>query len=326
MAKKKTKKRKKSSAKLTVKKFRGFDKGSLYNHIKRIIWAKHKADFEHYGEFISNRKDEDGLPIPKSSTPVLVMSEVRRIDNFTEEDILRIYEYHKDESNEGDSSISEKILPFWEVGFKDSHKSVSRLREYFDGITPNITIIAPKIINKVAQFNAASYIDDDYYTHFQQWVTYCNQYAEDHNLDSDNTIHFTFTEPYQAQNRDMRWEVELFPCSPNGTMETYDFEPEFPDTSLMHTIRIFPETGEIVEEGLEFETENEIPQQSLALEQEKTKQLQSQIVIEKEITAQKLHDRFIAEARAKEAKSKTVIELIKAGLKGKDLMDAIKAL
>ncbi len=328
MAKKKektTKKRKKATKKPSVQKYRGFSRKSLYNRVKRVVWAEHKAEFKNYIEFISNRKDEDGQPIPKSSLPVLIMSEIRRIEHFNDADILRIYDYHQAEDNEAESTISEQILPYWEVGFKDSHRAVSRLREYFDGITPNITIIAPKIINKHAQFNAASYVDDDYFTHFQQWVLWCNAYAEANDLASDVTIHFTFSEPYQAQNRDMRWEVELFPCSPNGSADglpdNYDYEPEIPDENLMHTIKVFPETGEIIEEGeapiiVDEETKQVPFDNSLLIEQEKTKQINQTLLIEKEKTKQK----------QAENKTKQIKMFVDAGIRGQELIDLIKAL
>jgi len=292
---KRKKTRKKKKAVKPIKKYRGFAKGSLYNRVKKIIWAEHKSEFANYTEFIRNKIDEDGVPIPKSSYPVIVMSEIRKINNFTDADILRIYTYHKSlaDSSEAVAPLESEIMPYWYVGLKSSHRGISKLVEYFDGLTPNISVICPRISSKVAQFEASTYVDDDYYRLFKEWVDWCNRYTEEHDMDSDDTICFTFTEPYKCLNRNGRWEVELFPCDVDGVENDYGYKPSVVDNSLLYTKKLNPETGEITEEGIDFVKKADIkPTEDEETEtKQKTKNaVTEKVLLEREKTAQKKYE------------------------------------
>ena len=69
---------------------KGFGTASAYNRVRKLLWSRFKDNYTSYREFVSNKVDEEGNKIPKSSISSVVYAQCKDIE-CTDEDIINIY-------------------------------------------------------------------------------------------------------------------------------------------------------------------------------------------------------------------------------------------
>jgi len=241
-------KKKKSTANSKKK---GFGSTSGYNRVRKLLWASYKEDFTSYREFISNKFDEQGNKIPKSSVPSIIYAQCKDIQ-CTDEDILNIYLSTRGQEQGDIPLIPDSLFapqPYWTLITEN----------FYDGLDERLYIVSPMLLNAPPFFlailgedrclNANNEIVDlsqceergnrlvqGKKYRFKSFVDYCNFLATlgDVEIDSYNAPHWKFvgnednlTQAYWNEEL-QRWEIEIVPCINDelGTIDSFGFNPD----------------------------------------------------------------------------------------------------
>lgn len=233
---------------------KGFGTASAYNRVRKLLWSRFKEDFNSYREFVSNQTDEQGNKIPKSSIPSQVYAQCKDIQ-CTDEDIINIYI-----STRGQEQGDIPLIPETYFDQTDQQYWTLLTENFYDGLDDRLWIVSPMLLNQPPYFLGVQ--GEDFYVNennvrvdiqnrtdaeinnlrlvrgkkyrFESFVNYCNliQQQSEIDLDSYSVPHWKFIgkedNPLQAYWNDemQRWEIELVPCTSNGEINDFEFNPD----------------------------------------------------------------------------------------------------
>lgn len=257
--------KKKTNKKKAVNSSKGFGSNTSYNRVRALLWKNHKNEFVSYHDFISNQIDDNGKKIKGTSIVSQVYSECKSLE-CTDADILTIYtQFQSQEKGEIPLLPSDyyEPRPYFELATED----------LWDGLDHRLWIFSPMLLSPPPTFlgilgedrcvdkngtpldKALKDCDSEKgeriilgkKTLFSPFINYCNQFQQlKIYTTSEDVPHIKFIgktneEPDPYWNEGLgRWEIQIVPCMPDGSIYNYDFNPTDSDP-------IIPEDYEPVE-------------------------------------------------------------------------------